>query len=340
VNRELAQRVADAVLYEGYMLYPYRPSAMKNQQRWSFGILYPTAYGEVLSGTERSEMHSECLLEIKSDVAMQVRLRFLHLVTRRVEKSFDSRLQVVPSLVIDDPLLEGWDEGVARTVEFEMVPLGNLQRHFEFSFPASEEVRSLQDKGGDMVGSIRRTQCELMGTVSLAAQNIREDVLKLTINVSNTTSLPENAVDRHAALLRSLLSAHMILTLEPGGEFISLLDPAEEFKEAANTCKNVGNFPVLVGEPGERDTLLCSPIVLYDYPQIAPESSGDFFDATEIDEMLTLRVMTLTEQEKQEMRLADQRVGEILERTEQSAREQLMRTHGTFRSLRAASEKP
>ena len=49
MNRELAMKVANAVLYEGYMLYPYRPSAIKNRQRWSFGILYPPAYEECVA---------------------------------------------------------------------------------------------------------------------------------------------------------------------------------------------------------------------------------------------------------------------------------------------------
>jgi hydrogenase maturation protease len=90
---------------------------------------------------------------------------------------------------------------------------------------------------------------------------------------------------------------------------------------------------VLVGTPPERDMMLCSPIVLYDYPQIAPESANDFYDATEMDEMLTLRVMTLTDEEKEEMRRADRRVGELLQSTEQDARQQLAKTHGTFRPL-------
>jgi len=102
---------------------------------------------------------------------------------------------------------------------------------------------------------------------------------------------------------------------------------------------NVGNFPVLVGNQGERDMLLCSPIVLYDYPQIASESAGDFYDATEIDEMLTLRVMTLTDDEKSEMCLADERMRSLLERTEQTVREQLARTHGTMRNPRPASQR-
>ena len=138
---------------------------------------------------------------------------------------------------------------------------------------------------------------------------------------------------------RCLLSAHLILTVT-GAEFVSLLEPPDELREIASSCKNIGNFPVLVGSPEERDIMLCSPIVLYDYPQIAPESAGDFYDATEMDEMLTLRVMTLTDEEKKEMRLAGDHARNLLQRTEQTARQQLMRTHGTIRSLRPVSEKP
>jgi hypothetical protein len=335
VNRELAQRVANAVLYEGYMLYPYRPSAIKNRQRWTFGILYPPAYGEVRGGTERCGMHSECLLQVKADAAIRVRLRFLHLVARQVAQNIEGRLERVPSLVVDDRLIESWDEGVERTVECELRSLGTLQQLVEFSFPASEESESLRDKSGSVVGNISRTQHKVTGTISVASATIREGVLKLMIDVTNATSMPPEALDRDSVLLCSLLSAHTILTVD-GGEFVSLLDPPEGLKQAANACKNVGNFPVLVGSQGERDMLLCSPIVLYDYPQIAPESAGDFFDATEIDEMLTLRVMTLTDQEKHEMRLADDHVRNLLERTEQNAREQLMRTHGTIRGLSRA----
>jgi hydrogenase maturation protease len=86
--------------------------------------------------------------------------------------------------------------------------------------------------------------------------------------------------------------------------------------------------------------MLCSPIVLYDYPQIAPESASDFYDATEMDEMLTLRVTTLTDAEKEEMRLSCDQARDLLQRTEESAREQLMKTHGAIRSLRPTSGKP
>ena len=157
-------------------------------------------------------------------------------------------------------------------------------------------------------------------------------------DVTNQTDLQIEAAGRDEALLRSLLSAHTILTLS-GGEFVSLLDPPDDLRDLVSECKNVGNFPVLVGDEGELDIMLCSPIVLYDYPQIAPESAGDFYDGTEMDEMLTLRVMTLTDDEKSEIRQADHHSRNLLQRTEESAREQLARTHGAIRSMRPVSEK-
>lgn len=323
MNPELAQKVANAVLYEGYILYPYRPSAMKNRQRWTFGILYPPAYGEVRGGTERATMHSEVLVKVASDdsppfakdgqkggppgevfevgpLTINLQLRFLHLVSKGAS-----------------------EEGVERSVEFAWTPLASQQSVMQFKFPSST---------ADDI-----TQHEVSGTISIGSQQIRDDMFKLSIEVTNTSALPPDAADRNSALLRSLLSAHTILTIADG-EFISLLEPPDDLREAANACKNIGNFPVLVGNDGERDMMLCSPIVLYDYPQIAPESAGDFYDATEMDEMLTLRVMTLTDEEKNEMRLVDDRVRNLLQRTQATTREQLMRTHGTIRSLRPASD--
>jgi len=83
---------------------------------------------------------------------------------------------------------------------------------------------------------------------------------------------------------------------------------------------------------------LSSPIILYDYPQIAPESAGELFDSTEIDEILTLRILTLTDEEKREMRNLDDRGRRILERTETMPLEQLMKLHGAVRGLRTVVE--
>ena len=87
----------------------------------------------------------------------------------------------------------------------------------------------------------------------------------------------------------------------------------------------------------ERDCILSSPIILYDYPQVAPESPGDLFDSLEIDEILTLRILTLSDQEKAEIRAGDERARQVLERSENMPPEQLMKLHGALRGLRPAS---
>ncbi len=338
MNPKLAKQVADAVLYEGYMLYPYRPSAIKNRQRWTFGILYPPAYSEVQQGTERAGMHSECLIVASGDAGVEIQLRFLHLLAKQVTRAVEDRFEPVASLVVDGELIESWDEGVERSVEFEVTLEAGRTRKLGFGFHGSNQTERLYDSSGQIAGTLIQTQHAVSGTVTVAAHKLSERIWKITVDVSNATELPPESPDRDQALLRSLLSAHTILTVS-GGEFVSLLDPAEDLGELVSECKNVGNFPVLVGEQGERDMMLCSPIVLYDYPQIAPESAADFYDATEMDEMLTLRVMTLTDDEKSEMRRADDHVRNLLERTEESAREQLARTHGAIRSMGPASEK-
>ncbi|HJT88217.1 MAG TPA: hypothetical protein VJ732_10185, partial [Bryobacteraceae bacterium] len=137
---------------------------------------------------------------------------------------------------------------------------------------------------------------------------------------------------REAALRHSLLSTHTILTVR-GGEFLSLMDPPEGYRAAAEACRNIGTWPVLAGAPGERDIMLSSPVILYDYPQVAPESPGDLFDGTEIDEILTLRILTLSDQEKAEIRAGEERARRILERSETLPPEQLMKLHGALRGL-------
>ncbi len=290
MKRDAIEKIANAILYEGYMLYPYRPSAVKNQQRWNFGTLYPPQFEEVRHGTERSTMHVECLLATSDQGAVPT-------VSARVRC-----LQMLPANG------NGWNQTSERSSEFNFsAPSRNA-----FSFPGVE------------------------ASVQFAAEPLGGGVSKLVLDLSNDTPV-DPSITRDDALLHSLLGAHIVLSAEKGG-FISLLDPPDDQRNAVAGCRNVGCFPVLAGEQGQRDVLLCSPIILYDYPQIAPESAGDFFDGTEMDEMLTLRVMTLTAEEKDEMRSSDDRVRTLLERTEATAREQLARTHGIIRSFRPVNE--
>ena len=161
----------------------------------------------------------------------------------------------------------------------------------------------------------------------------------MTLEISNVSRHPsEQSLDRDGALLHSFVSTHAILE-SAEGEFISLLDPPTALRSVAETCRNQGLWPVLVGEEGDCHTLLASPIILYDYPQVAPESPGDLFDGAEIDEILSLRILTMTDDEKREMRYSDERAREILERTENLPEEQLMKLHGALGSLRSRKGK-
>jgi hypothetical protein len=223
------RQIADAVLYEGYLLWPYRRSALKNQRRFTFGDLAPQAPG----------MRTQCLLEGGDAADVEVTVRFLL-------------------------------EDVAHEVGPGPIAIGDVT-----------------------------------GTVDYRSERVSDTRWRLTVDVVNTT-----------VGSGTLSGTHTILRT-PRGRFISAREPA------AAGCENIGTWPVLVGD----DAMLSSPIILDDNPRIAPESPGDLFDGGEIDGLLTLNILALTDEEKAEMR-EDPRTRAILERTESLSRDQLMRLHG------------
>lgn len=315
MNFAAAEKIAAAVLYEGYILYPYRATSTKNVQRWNFGTLYSHEYAEAQCPAEIFRLLSECLIESEGATKLNVRVRFLQLVRRRAG------------------MPQEWEEGIERSVELSDLDLTELQSRpitHQFVFKETETVTNIEIDAASPE--------TVSGRLEIRAAHLRDGVLKLSLELINTTPLLHaSEVSRKDAMLQAFVSAHILLGAN-GGEFVSLLETPEALREVATDCKNIGVFPVLVGELGRRDILLCSPIILYDYPQIAPESAGDFFDGTEMDEMLALRVLTLTEEEKEEMSNVDERARRILERTETLPQEFLMKVHGVIRGLRPVSE--
>ena len=342
MNPTAAEQIAKAVLYEGYMLYPYRPSAVKNQQRFNFGVLYPQAFSEAQKGLDPYTLHSECLVQGAGSSRLQVRLRFLQLVERSIEEASGCGFHAVKSLTVDGQTFYSWQEAMEREQELPASRVDDLLQQkiiCPMHLPASTSVEILNDSRGTVAGRIVRTQSAVDGSLVVEVHATAEDVFKITLRVANVTAIDDAAnVSRNFALLRSLVSAHLILGVEGGGQFVSLLDAPAELRLMAEACHNHGVFPVLVGEARRRDTMLVSPIILYDYPQIAPESAGDLFDGTEIDEILSLRILTMTDDEKREMRESDERAREMLQRTESMPAEQFMKLHGALRGLRRASE--
>jgi len=234
---------------------------------------------------------------------------------------------------------EGWQEAVEREVGAPALRMDDLlvaPLQAPFAFPTKRSSGALWDPGTLGMRGMRGGQESINGNVEIAAYQIAERVFKITTRILNLTPLADApGVSRDEAIKRSLVSTHTILSAR-GGKFISLLDPPESLGDVAGSCLNIGTYPVLVGAEGERDTILSAPIILYDYPQIASESAGDLFDGTEIDELLMLRILTLTDEEKREMRDGDELARRILERTEAMPVEQLMKLHGAVRCLRRA----
>jgi hypothetical protein len=347
MNLGRVEKIAEAVLYEGYMLYPYRASAVKNQQRWNFGVLCPRSYSELENGSEAWAMQTECLLQGGSSVRLNVKIRFLQIVNRSVGKlsqplhelpqGVEPEFEVMDRLSVAGQTYVPWQEAVEREVTIPPLQAGatsHLQASL-FAFPSGREFEPLRTEEGRIAGVIIRDWEALSGSVEIEVKHCLDGVSRVSVRIRNLTSCELSQHQRRAdALTYSLVSAHTILGLE-GGKFLSMLDPPEAFRNLVEECRNLGTWPVLVGDESDRDTMLSSPIILYDYPQIAPESPGGLFDGTEIDEILSLRILTMTDDEKREMRQSDQRARQILERTENMPPEQFMRLHGAMRELRS-----
>ncbi len=347
MNLSTVDEIAKAVLYEGYMLYPYRPSSVKNQQRWNFGVLCPQSYSEAQKGSEAWTMRTECLVEANSQTQLEIRVRFLQLVARSVGEftkpvpelpaGEPPEFNLVPRLELAGRVYQPWQEAVEREVILPVCSpeaLVDAPLSQSFTYPAENKFEYLRDGGGRVTAVIVRKQSALQGMIEIRSERVSNDLFKVSVRIRNRTPFSNgHQANREDALLSSLVSAHTVLGVQQG-KFVSLLAPPEEATEFAASCKNEGTWPVLVGEDGQCDTVLSSPIILYDYPQIAPESAGDLFDGTEIDEILSLRIMTLTDDEKREMSQSDERARQMLERTETMPVEQLMKLHGVLRNLR------
>ena len=335
---EVARKVADAVLYEGYLLYPYRASAAKNQARWQFGVLMPRRWSEG-GPDEPWATRTECLLEPEEATTVRVLVRFLHVQAKTVEvvDVEAGTFHEADALPVDGSELVPWDEAAEQEVTVE-APLARLlagQLVTPFERPGGRRVEPVHTAAGQLAGRTVRRRWPVLGEVKLSAERLDGPygLVRLRLGLENASAWHDPGADRAVALRHSLVAAHSLVGVDQG-VFLSLLDPPEWAKPAAEACRNLHTWPVLIGEEGRRDAMLSSPIILYDHPTIAPESPGDLFDATEIDEILTLRTMALTEAEKREARATDERAAAIIDRVDNMPPEMLERLHGAVRYLR------
>ncbi|MCU1489690.1 MAG: hypothetical protein JWM85_1095 [Acidimicrobiaceae bacterium] len=337
---EAARRVADTVLYEGYLLYPYRASSSKNQVRWQFGAVGPVGAAAAGVGDDPS-LFTECLVHPSGDLRVDVIVRFLQVQWRAVEQATGrDQFEPVDELRVGATRWIPWHEAVAREVAFAGLPVGmdGPARVLDVEVPGGEDVELLQE-GGTLAGRLVRTRWPLSGRLSLeaTADDSTEAVVALRVTLENVEQWTEEphvpgSTGRDLAARRSFVGAHLLMAAQ-GGRFISVVDPPRWAAGAARRCANSRCWPVLVGDEGSQsaELLLASPIIIPEHPVLAEESPGDLYDATEIDEILTLRIMTMTEEEKEAARGTDPRAAAIIDRSDSLTSEVLERLHGARR---------
>ncbi len=344
------RKIADAVLYEGYLLYPYRASSSKNQVRWQYGIVGPVGGMEAGVG-EETALHTDCLLQPESDstpagIRLDVHLRFLQIQARIVEAAVDGRpgeFAPVAELLVGPTTWITWDEAVEEEVlvadlSGEDLTIGD-GRTVAVHIAGGDEVELLTDDDGAVVGRVVRRRWPLNGRLQLSATicDTPRPLLLVRARLSNQTPYEEAAAapgasPRDGATRQSFVGTHLLLVTRHGA-FVSVIDPPDWAAADAARCDNRRCWPVLVGNDGDRDVVLASPIILYDHPQVAPESPGALYDSTEIDEILTLRIMTLTDEEKAAARSTDPRAAEIIDRSDLMPPEVFEKLHGALRGF-------
>jgi len=320
--------VADAVLFEGYLLYPYRASAQKNRLRWQFGVLTPDA-----DGTEPTRNRTECLLEPQGEGGeLHVRLRFLQLQARSPQTPDG---EPVDGLVVDGQRHLRFEEGVPRHVD-AVLALADLLRGectVPVSLPGGREIEEVRDSAGVVAGRLVRECWPVTGRIVVSATSLPGPYLvhRLRLDVVNDGVCAAGA-PREEVLRASLIAAHTMLAARPG-TFLSLTDGPQWAAPLVAGCVNEHTWPVLGGPPERADLMLSSPIILADHPQLAPESPTNLFDGLENDEILTLRTLVLTDDEKAEARATDPRAAGIIDAVDAMPPEIMERLHGAIRSM-------
>ena len=325
-----ARAVADAVLYEGYLLYPYRANSRKNQTRWQFGVLGPAGAAAAGIGEDDS-LSAQVLVAPRGNPSVSVVVRFLQLQHRGVERDVgDGRFEPVEELASGSQSWLRWDEAVEREISFGPLDIeSKLPQKLPIEVSAGTDIETVD--GGRLV----RTRRALHAQLEIATEN-DDGLVRLTMTVHNTAAPVD---DKDEAIAVSLIGTHLVAEVTDG-DFVSLLEPPASADSAVARCRQHRCFPVLAGPPGDHALVLASPIILYDHPEIAEQSEGALYDSTEIDEILTLRIMTMTDEEKAAARATDPLAAQIIDRCDSMSPEAMLNLHGVLRDPHALREDP
>jgi hypothetical protein len=330
------EALARTVLYEGYALYPYKRSAVKNTKPVLLGVVYPRDYADS-HPPAASFMQTECLLRATTAAELEFTVRFLHLrLTRLLEPATDGKYRPVPQLRIGERVwMAGW-QALEREISPGRLMLSELSGPgvaCTVGFADQKGKRRLSETGHSPAhrGLEVCSVAGLRGVVEATCRPVEghPEVFRLSVRIQNTTPVANAALlSRDAIYAQSFLSTHTMLRVR-GGEFISVCDPGEAWQPLVAECQNLHTWPVLVGR--DNAAMLSSPIVLYDHPQLAPQSHGDLFDGTEIEEALLLHAAVLTDEDKQEIAGGDETMQAMIERVARLTPDDIMKAHSVLR---------
>src|ERR1700730_7486943 len=199
MNAELVEKVVNAVLYEGYILYPYRASSKKNRERFTFGRVYPEDYSIAQSGAEPCLMQTECLVRNESkDTLINISVRFLHPMAREVgilpapitemPVGEPPDFEVVPDVQVGEQLYQTWQEVVDRKVELSSFPLREAsQTSHEFDFLSSRTLDPIRGEAGTLPAFLVRRQDSVRGVIEIATRPIDNSIFRIRVRILNRT---------------------------------------------------------------------------------------------------------------------------------------------------------
>ena len=251
MNLDSVRKIADAVLYEGSIRYPYRAPARKNHSRWRSGVVMAPGYAAA-DPAETSATRAECVLEHAGRPAVRVIVRFLQVQRRTAgDRTRDEVVEREVEVSADSAALFG--DGVTQ----------------EFTVAGGEDREE---------GVVWRRE-PLAGAVSVRTAQVPGPwrAVRLQVRVENRTRLGSVPSRREEALPTALVAAHAIIIVS-GGEFISMTDPPEWARPAVDECRNEDGWPVLADPDGGRHVVLSAPIILHDHPEVAAEPAVPWWD--------------------------------------------------------------
>ena len=326
----ILENLTKTVLYEGYSIFPYHRSAIKNQKPIPFGVIYPGDY-HACNQYAPSLMQTECIVTGKKDLSINIKVRFLHLIKTEIYHQ-DNKDEREKENTINELSHEGW-QTIERTItsgDWLIANLLNSKQSFTIDFDSIEETK-YSSNDSDLLTSKQINSVEkINGAMTLEAFTIEDkpSVFRLRVTVINNSFMNDTEkISQYEAFRQSFISTNTILKVI-NGEFVSEQNPPENFKSLISKNKNIGTWPILIEE--SNTTMLSSPIILYDYPKINAQSKLDMFDSLEIEEMLILHLSAMSEEEKNHLAKSDEKMKAMLEKARQVTPEELLNLHGVM----------